>query len=229
MIRSAATVRHAGREWPLAEGKRLTVGRSASCTVRLPDDEHLSRRAFALTALDGYVLIHNTSTSKPLVLRPPVGEDHVVGPGSAITSLPHRAFDVLLVGSLGEVTIHVDARAVTPPPADTGVTSSTDTYKSPEFTPRQHRIIVELCRPMLTRSGSAARPATYAEIGDRLGLSPQYVRNVIKTIRENLTGDGMPGLATDAGAAPNDDFRLPLARWAQWSGWVSAADLGDDA
>jgi hypothetical protein len=229
MNRSAAIVRYGSKQWSLVQGDQLTAGRSTSCAVRLPDDEHLSRRAFALTVLDGYVLIHNTSTSKPLVLRPPVGEDHVVAPGSATTSLPYRTFGIVLAGSRGDVAVHVDAQALTPPPGDSVATRSTDTYTSSEFTAGQLRIMVELCRPLLTRRGAAARPATYAEIGERLDLSPQYVRNVIKGIRENLTGDGMPGLATEAGTTPNDDFRLSLARWALWSGWVSAADLGDDA
>jgi hypothetical protein len=226
---SAAVVRYGGKRWSLVAGDQLTAGRGTSCAVRLPDDEHLSRRAFRLTVLDGCVLIHNTSASKPLVLRPQFGEDQVVAPGSATTSLPHRRFGIVLAGSRGDVAVHVDAQAIMPPPADSAGTRSTDTYTSPEFTAGQLRIIVELCRPLLTRCGAAARPATYAEIGERLDLSPQYVRNVIKSIRENLTGDGMPGLATVGGSTPNDDFRLSLARWALWSGWVSAADLGDDA
>lgn len=229
MNRSAAFVQYGGTRWLLVKGDRLTAGRGASCVLRLPNDEHLSRRAFTLTVLDDCVLIHNTSGSKPLVLRPPEGEDQVVAPGSATTSLPHRTFGIVLAGSRGDVAVQVDAQAVTPPPADAIVTRSSDTYRSPEFTAGQLRIMVELCRPMLTRRGPEARPATYAEIGDQLTLSPQYVRNVIKTIRENLTGDGMRGLATEAGTAPNDDFRLSLARWALWSGWVTAADFGPDA
>jgi hypothetical protein len=225
----AVVVRYGSKEWSLVPGDQLTAGRSNACAVRLPDDDHLSRRAFSLKVLDGYVLIHNTSTSKPLVLRPPVGEDHVVAPGSATTSLPHRTFSIIVAGSLGDVAVRVDAQAVTPPQPDVTTTRSSDTYMSPEFTAGQMRIIVELCRPLLSERGPAARPATYAEIGDRLDLSPQYVRNVIKSIRENLTGDGVPGLSAEDGTTPNEDFRLTLAHWALWSGWVGPADLGDAA
>jgi hypothetical protein len=89
----------------------MRAGRNNPCTVRLADDEHLTRRAFALKVRAGYVVIHNTSTTKPLVVRPPIGEDHVVAPGSATTSLPHRTFGIVLAGSRGDVAVHVDAQA----------------------------------------------------------------------------------------------------------------------
>jgi hypothetical protein len=199
--------------------------------VRLPaEDGGLSRHAAVLSALDDFVLIRNVSSSKPFVLRPRTGEDQVVGPGAAVTSLPHRTFDVVLAGGLGDVAVHIDASAITPAeaPAAAG-TRSADTFTRPaDLTPGQHRIAVALCRPLLTASGSAARPATYNEIADLLDLSPRYVRKVIGEIREGLTGHGIPGLAKEEGDAPNDDFRLPLARWALWSGWVSAADVYRD-
>jgi hypothetical protein len=206
------------------------VGRSSRCDVRLPEqDNGLSRRAAVLSALTDCVLVRNVSTSKPFVLRPPAGEDHVVGPGAAITSLPHRTFAVVLSGGFGDVAIKVDAVGISPRarPAATG-TRSADTFTSPtDLTPAQRRVAVALCRPMLTKSGSAARPATYAEIGQSLGLSPAYVRNVIRSIRDNLTGYGIPGLSADD-STPTDDFRLPLARWALWSGWVGPDDLDRD-
>jgi hypothetical protein len=225
-----ATVSYRGRCWTLPAGHQLEVGRGSRCHVRLPDDDGLSRRAAVLSALTDCVLIRNVSSSKPFVLRPRTGEDQIVGPGAAITSLPHRTFDVLLAGGRGDVAVHVDASAITraPAPAAAG-TRSADTFTSPaDLTPGQHRIAVALCRPLLTASGPAARPATYKEIGEALDLSPRYVRKVIGEIRDSLTGYGIPGMAQEEGNAPNDDFRLPLARWALWSGWVSAADVHRD-
>ncbi|MFC7529224.1 hypothetical protein [Actinoplanes sp. GCM10030250] len=230
MDSSAATVSYQRRTWILPVGRQLTVGRSSRCDVRLPDDERLSRRAAVLSTLNDCVLIRNVSTSKPFVLRPRRGEDHVVGPGAAITSLPHRVFAVVLAGGLADIEIHVDASAITPAPADAGTgTRSADTFTSPaSLTAAQHRMAVALCRPLLIASGRAARPATYTEIGAALNLKPQYVRRVIREIREILTGYGIPGLTPEDGNTANDDFRLPLARWALWSGWVSAADLPQD-
>jgi hypothetical protein len=51
-----------------------------------------------------------------------------------------------------------------------------------------------LCAPMLSGQGSGAAPATYHQIGEALGLSAHYVRNVIQTVRETLTGHGVPDL-----------------------------------
>jgi DNA-binding CsgD family transcriptional regulator len=226
---STMTVTYNGRPWRVGRGDHLTVGRGRDCAIRLPDDTHFSRNAAVLRILDDCVLITNTSTSKPFVLRPPVGEDRIVEPGGATTSLPYPTFDIVIAGRGVNATVQVDASSVgASPVVGPSVTGSLATEKSPvEFTPTQHRVLIALCRPMLTASGSGARPATYAEIGDRLGLSPQYVRNVIKVLRESLSGYGIPGIVPGAVAAPNDDFRLPLARWAVWNGWVAADDLDD--
>ncbi|MFI5933374.1 hypothetical protein [Actinoplanes sp. NPDC051494] len=227
MDSSVATVRYRARRWVLGPDDRVTVGRGSRCTVRLPDDGHLSRLAAAIQLVGGAVLVSNTSATKPFVVRPPVGEDLVVAPGAAIGP-PCGRFAVVLAGSLGDEFVEVDGPARESAPMRPGiVTRSADTFTGPDrFTAAQHRVVAELCRPLLTGSGTAARPATYAEIGERLGLSPQYVRNVLKVVRENLTGYGIPGMVA-AEQIPNDDFRLPLARWALWNGWVNRGDLGD--
>ncbi|MFC7529809.1 hypothetical protein [Actinoplanes sp. GCM10030250] len=228
----AATVSYDGRRWTLGVGERLTVGRSSSCTVRLPDDGHLSRRAASVDVLGDGVLVRNTSGTKPFVLRPPAGEDQVVVPGAA-TSLPHPRFEIVLAGSRGDVTVRVDSPAARAgenaasedaAAGEDGMTRSGDTFTGPgRFSAAQHRVMVELCRPLMVSSGPSARPATYAEIGERLGLNPHYVRNVLKGIRESLTGYGVPGLVGEQATA--EDFRLPLARCALWNGWVGPADL----
>jgi DNA-binding IscR family transcriptional regulator len=46
--------------------------------------------------------------------------------------------------------------------------------------------VLALCAPMLGGSGALARPASYAEIARRLGRQPQYVRNIVKPLRESL-------------------------------------------
>lgn len=196
-----------------------------------PEDDHLSRRAGSLELLDDCVLVRNLSTTKPLVLRPESGEDRVVEPGEATTSLPHRRFGLVLVGRGGlAVEIAVDARGLTPPtgrepgpPTRTRATVNTPV----ELSPAQRRVLVALCAPLLTGTGAGAVPATYARIGEVLGLRPQYVRNVIKTIREELAGHGVPGLTTEDDSTGHDDFRWSLARWAVRSGWVTVADVDD--
>jgi hypothetical protein len=198
----------------------------------LPDDDHLSRRAGSLRILDDCVLVRNESSRKPLVLRPPFGEDRVIESGAAITSLPYQTFDVLLTGTGGRVaTIRVDAARLTPPPytGDTATTGPATRIEPIVLTGAQQRVLRALCSPLLCRSGAIAAPATYAEIGQCLGRQPQYIRNVVKSLRETLAGYGVEGLVRSGGDAAHEDFRWELARWAIRSGWVTTADLdGDD-
>jgi hypothetical protein len=222
-----------GQQVVASNGDTVTIGRSRTCHIHLPDDAHLSRRAGALRILDDCVMVHNESQRKPLVIRPPTGEDRVVEPGAATTSLPFQRFDLLLVGSGGlVVSIHIDAARLTP---DTCVndplTSTPETKSEPiMLSGTQRKVLLALCAPLLTPSGPMAVPATYAQIGQRLGLQPQYIRNVMKSLRETLSGHGVPGLIRDEHNASHDDFRLALARWAIRGGWVKAedADGGDD-
>ncbi|MGI5272483.1 hypothetical protein ACQEUU_25230 [Nonomuraea sp. CA-218870] len=226
----AIFVAFGGEQWRVARGQSLTLGRSRACEVRLPDDEHLSRRAGSLIVLNDCVLIRNDSGSKPLVVRPPAGEDRVVEPGAAITSLPFSVFSVVFAGRVGStVTVRVDARSLTPGPGRSGgeaATRTPATVTSPmELTRRQRLVLAALCEPLLVRAGPQAVPATYTQIGRRLGRQPQYVRNVVKSLRESLSGHGIPGLTRDDEAFSHDDFRWALARWAVRAGVVGVEDL----
>lgn len=221
-------VRYGGGQWFLPVGSRLCLGRSRSCDVRLPDDDHLSRRAGSLHGLTDCVLVRNDSATKPLVLRPPIGEDRLVEPGAGTTSLPYRRFAVVLAGCGGSlVSVEVDVRPLAPParPVASGSTRAGPTVTDPvDLSAAQRRVLTELCLPVLTSSGALAVPATYAAVGERLGLSPGYVRNVVKSLREMLAGCGVPGLTADDPDGARADYRWPLVRWALRSGWVTALD-----
>ncbi|MBO3753014.1 hypothetical protein J5X84_43815 [Streptosporangiaceae bacterium NEAU-GS5] len=81
--------------------------------MQLPDDEHLSRHAGSLIVLNDCVLIRNHSEHKPLVVRPSAGEDRVVEPGAATTSLSFPIFSIVFIGKGGStVTVKVDARSL---------------------------------------------------------------------------------------------------------------------
>jgi hypothetical protein len=158
-----------------------------------------------------------------------VGEDRVVEPGAATTSLPYLEFGLVFVGRGGAlVAVAVDAGSLSPVQPDPrgAVTRTPATITSPiELTASQRRVLLALCEPLLTCTGAAASPPTYAQIGRRLGRQPQYTRNVIKSIRESLSGYGIPGLTASYGSEGNEDFRLALARWAIRSGWVNIDSL----
>ncbi|SBW29156.1 hypothetical protein FDG2_6525 [Candidatus Protofrankia californiensis] len=174
----------------------------------------------SLRVLDDCVLVYNRSQSKPFILRPPVGEDKIVEPGAAMTSLPFSRFGIVAVRRGGvTTTVQVDATAITYDRKFFGPTTlSRDmaTVSGPvRLTPAQMDIIVELCRPLLTKSGADARPATYKEIGERLGRGPKYVRNVISDVRRELSD------RNDAGLADWED----LARWMIINRLVTESDV----
>ena len=226
-------VSHHGAERRLGRGAALTFGRGGNCAIRLPNDSHISRTAGSLTVLEDCVLIRNHSATKPFVIRPVVGEDQVVEPGGAVTSLPHRRLQIVVAGMAG-TTVHLDLDVsgvtaavglsdIAPPTAD--VVTTTTPFP---LSPAQRKVVEALCAPMLNRHGAAAVPATYQQIGTMLGLSPQYVRNVIQTVRETLAGHGVPDLVTDDPTRPGADFRWSLARYAIRNRWVpTAAPDGD--
>ncbi len=209
-----------GRRWRVSRDKEITIGRSAACGIKLPDDTYLSRHMASLRVLDDCVLVYNKSKSKPFALRPPAGEDRIIEPGAAMTSLPFPRFGIVVTRRGGAtVTVQVDATAVTYDRKFFGhstLSESKKTLGSPvRLTPAQMDIIVELCRPLLTRSGADARPATYKEIGERLGRGPNYVRNVISDVRRELSDRNEPGLT---------DWE-DLARWMIHNRLVAESDL----
>jgi hypothetical protein len=244
-------VLHEGRKWFLDPGDSLTIGRSQTCAVRLTDPE-ISRYACLLRVGPEFVLVLNQSVQKPLVVRPPVGEDRRVAPGAAATSLPYPIFDIVFAGRDDEpVGVRVDARGLRPPaspapdPREPQTRGADDLdltgHQAPNtagrrpvrmqaalLTPGQRLALIAMCEPMLTRNGGEARPRSAGELADRLGLTPDYARNVIKDIRYRLADAGVPGLVSADGAASGrSDLRLALARWAVEFGAVSAADLAD--
>lgn len=218
-----------GRSWTVEPGDVVTFGRDRGSTVVLPDDRHISRRAGSLHVLDDFVLVRNTSTTKPIVLRPAVGEDRIIEPGGATASLPWQEFSIVIGGAADlAVVLDVDVRGLLGPVEATSVQSPpiAPTLTSPvEISPAQRRVLAALCAPLLTSSGPHAAPATYAQVADRLDLRPQYVRNVIRTLREKLSGHGVPGLVAEHGEAPSDDYRWALARWAIRNRWITMDDV----
>lgn len=221
-------VTHHGTERALALGDALTFGRGSDCTIRLPNDTHISRTAGSITVLEDCALIRNHSATKPFVIRPVVGEDQVIEPGGAVTSLPHRRLQIVIAGMAG-TTVHLDLdlEAVTTAAGspdrerpDSGVVTTTAPFP---LTRAQRKVVEALCAPMLSRQGADVAPATYQQIGTALDLSPQYVRNVIQTVRETLTGHGVPDLVTDDPTRSGTDFRWSLARYAIRNRWVGPA------
>lgn len=215
-------VRHGELVRELAPGEEVTFGRGQDVDIRLaadPPDLLVSRRTGLIRCLPDAVLVSNVSSRGVLQLSALGAATREIGPGEAITSEPHRMFRVVVIGNYGTTyPLDVDARAL-PSPADPSATAAPGldptVVSSPiELTATQRRVLAALCAPMLERMGEPAGPASAREIGSALGLQPNYVRNVLKEVREELSSYGVPGLVADGPPQPGEDFRLPLALWA---------------
>ena len=215
-------VRHGDVARQLAPGEEMTFGRGLHVDLRLaadPPDLLVSRRAGLIRCLPDAVLVSNVSSRGTLRLSASGAPSREIGPGEAITSEPHRTFRVTVVGNYGRTyDLDVDARALpTPGVALAAVVPGPDqtVATSPiELSATQRRVLSALCAPLLKTVGAPANPASAREIGAALGLQPNYVRNVLKEIREELSSYGVPGLVSDGPPHPGEDFRLPLALWA---------------
>ena len=212
----------AGRLFALAPGERVLFGRSRECTIRLahePPDTQVSRNAGALSFVADTLLVHNLSETQPLYLQAPRAPRRTIEPHGATTALPHQEFAVVVAGSHDvEYVLNVDAKAVpieVVPPSDRAEgTRTTPAGAELRLTAAQRRMLVALCAPLLI---GQSEPATYSQIAEVLNLRQGYVRNVLKRIREELAGHGVPGMQADDGDR-SPDLRLALAQWAIWSG-----------
>jgi hypothetical protein len=212
--------------------RELTIGRGRSCDLRIahdPEDDHVSRLTATVRTLEDCVLIRNESATKELALRPLVGSERAIGPGGATTSLPHPQFFLVATGRFGaEYAVHVDVRDLSPHQHRLDADPSTPATVSAlpiSPTPAQRRLLAALCEPLLTRTGPRASPATYREIGQRVGRRPGYVRNALRRLREQLAAQGVAAMVTYNVDRVSEDFRLPLATWAIHSGTITIADL----
>jgi hypothetical protein len=213
-------VSHRGRVWHVPRDGELTFGRGLDVDVRVaaqPQDLQVSRRAGMIRCLSDSVLVLNLSAHGVLQLAAEGAMTRDIAPGEAITSEPHRLFEVIVVGEYGRAyVLGVDARRLPTPgaprPAEHLTVAATVLATPFDLTPTQRRVLEALCAPMLAPGGGGA--ATAREIGDALDLRPNYVRNVLKQIREDLTAAGVPGLVSEGPPQPGEDFRQPLALWA---------------
>lgn len=216
----------------LVLGDELTIGRGQTCDLRIahdPSDDHVSRLSATLRPLEDCVLVRNESSTKQLALRPLIGLQRLVEPGGATTSLPFDEFFLVITGRFGtEYAVHVDVRGLAAgPPRPAGDQDTTRTVSAPpvDLNPAQRRLLAALCEPMLTRTGPRASPATYRQIGQRVGRRPTYVRTVLKRLREQLSAQGVAAMVAYTVQKGPEDFRLPLATWAINSGVITEADV----
>jgi len=221
----AALISYERLRWALAEGESLSVGRQSTCDIRVgspdpgPEDLGVSRRATTLSHAQGRIWIRNDSTSLPVFVHPATGQEYVLEQRGDVVSVAGSVVDVVLEGQIRTYRITVELPEGTAlEDAEGPTTHAPATQAALPLTPRERRLLVALCEPMLTTSGREARPASYRQVADRLGLSDHTVRNALDALREQLVEIGIPGMI---GSEAKDN----LARYAVRSGSLTRADL----
>jgi hypothetical protein len=218
-----ATVTFDGEPRTMKPGSRLTFGRGADRRIRIahdPADDFVSREAGTIIAEPDRLLIRNDSLTQQLILRPFPGPETVIDPGAAAGTGRHEKLRLIVPGRRPhEYVLHLATGTLRPGAGPGGPGA---TKPAAYVTPAERRLLAALCEPLLVCAGVHAVPATYREIANRAGRSPDGVRAALDALRRRLTGqDGIPGLRGTDGP----DYRLALARWAVNSGTVRLEHL----
>lgn len=229
-----AKIRHGRSTLELRSGGEIDFGRASARSIRLgaePADDGVSRAAGRIAALTDGVLIWNDSTSRNLELRPRVGPSRVIEPGEGRTSQPYRWLDVVVAGTFGEHVLEVVVLDRAGRPQSERAAGTPTAYAkdiAAQLSPQQRLLLAALCRPLMTRRGGEAVPATYKQVGTDLGLSQGTVRNGLSEIRERLHGAGIRGLVGQQDhPSPGADFRAALAGWAMRAGAFDQVELDE--
>jgi len=225
-ITSGVAVVSFGRQrWALADGDSISIGRQSSSDVRVganepgPEDLGISRRAATLSHAQGRIWVRNDSTTQPVYVRPLAGAGYVLEHRGDMISVTEPHLEVVLEGQVMTYRIFVEPSAVAPSDSpEEPATVSPETQGTLPLRSRERRLLAALCEPLLTASGREARPASYREIGARLGLSDHTVRNQLDALREQLFRRGIPGMI---GPEAKDN----LARYAVRSGSITPRDM----
>lgn len=231
-------VRLGGRRWSMSAGQELTFGRGRDQDVRFghdPVDDYVSRHAGTLVALCDGVLVRNDSGTQAVLLIAMPGPELRIAPGAAVATMPYPLLRLVVPGRFGSrYGLVLDCSELRPAPlrdvplrvpvqdAAGGCTRG----GASRITPREMRMLVALCEPLLTCAGDA--PATYRQIAAALGTTPQTVRTCLDGLRARLSDlDGIPGLRLDddGDSREGTSYLAALAHWAVDTREVTPADL----
>lgn len=222
----------------MSPGEELTFGRGRDRDVRFghdPVDDYVSRRAGTLVGLRDGVLVRNDSGTQAVLLIAMPGPELRIAPGAAVATMPHALLRLVVPGRFGSrYGLVLDLRALRPPPvADPpppvpvqNAGGQCTRGGASRITPREMRMLVALCEPLLTCAGDA--PATYRQIAAELGTTPQTVRTCLDGLRARLSDlDGIPGLRLDEDGDGREgtSYLAALAHWAVDTHQVTPGDM----
>jgi DNA-binding CsgD family transcriptional regulator len=148
--------RLSGRSVVTLEGDRVTVGKAAENTIALADDPTLSRLHAVLERFDAGWCVSDLGSSNGTFVN-----------GERIwASQRLRHGDELRVGR---------TRLLFRNSADVGFTATAVDEGPPLLTPREHDVLIVLCRPLLDRD-MFTEPASVREIATELVISDAAVK-----------------------------------------------------
>jgi hypothetical protein len=148
--------RLSGRSVVTLEGARVTVGKARENTIALEDDPTLSRLHAVLERFDAGWCVSDLGSSNGTFVN-----------GERIWSSQRlRHGDELRVGQ---------TRLLFRNSADVGFTATAADEGPPLLTPREHDVLVVLCRPLLDRD-MFTEPASVREIATELVISEAAVK-----------------------------------------------------
>jgi hypothetical protein len=210
----------------LTEGESLLIGRDENrCDLCVggpsvgPEDRGVSRQAVTVTYASGRVWVTNESSTQAVRVRRNKGPDHLLSYKGDVVSVQDSFLELLLEGHVYTYTITIHApEAERPPDWDDECSSVPPTDFLLPLNPRERRLVAALCAPMVSRSASNNRSATYNEMGALLGVQPHTARNELDTLRSRLADLGFPGLLGAYG-------KESLAAYALRSLSVTAGDV----
>jgi pSer/pThr/pTyr-binding forkhead associated (FHA) protein len=154
---------------------RVTIGRRAETDIPLPWDERVSRLHAELEVSGGEWVVSDDGLSTNGTW---VGETRLVGRRRL------RDGDVIRVGG---TLIGFCAPAASIPSTALG---GEDDGTAVRVSPAQRRVLVALCRPLLT--GSYGPPPGNAQLADELFLSVNSVKTHVKALVSAFGLDGVP-------------------------------------
>jgi hypothetical protein len=184
---------------PLGPKPLLTVGRDPSCDVALTWDESVSRTHAVLERLgqawtiadDGISRNGSFLNAERITSRRRLADGDTVRLGDTLLTYHH------------------------PQPTGIGATSTQEPLLNAPVTPMQRKVLIALCRPMLTDGNRYASPASNAEIADALVLSVDAVKTHLRGLFDRFA----------VGDLPQNQKRAKVAEVALRAGLVSERDL----